>query len=152
MLRSNFYRRFAFAVSLLLGLAATGIARADGLVCFRNDTNHVIVVQSSIVVNNVVKKGKPQLLYPGEAALDSQTGTGTRHITIYDHKKPNTALHEADVIVSKDVLVSIQTESVMPVKGQPPPPPKFKLVQAILPTLAPKPGATNPGMTQPKKP
>jgi hypothetical protein len=154
MFRSINYRRFAFAAALILGLAATGNARADGLIAFRNDTTHVIVVQSSIVVNNVVKKGKPQMLYPGEVALDSQTGTGNRHVTIYDPKKPNTALHEADVTVSKDVLLSIQPAeaTVMPVKGQPPPPPKFKLMQFNLPTLPPKPGTTNPGMTQPKKP
>jgi hypothetical protein len=153
MFQSIHYRGIAFAVSVLLGLAATGHARADGLVGFRNDTNHVIVVQSTVVVNNVVKKGKPQMLYPGEVALDGQVGTGNRHITIYDPKKPNTPLHEADVTVAKDVLFSIQTEvAAMPVKGQPPPPPKFKLVSAILPSLSPKPGTTNPAMPQPKKP
>jgi hypothetical protein len=154
MLRSLNYHRIAFAVSLLLSASVAGVARADGLVAFRNDTNHVIVVQSTIVVNNVVKKGKPQMLYPGEVALDGQPGTGARHITIYDPKKPNTALHEADVTVSKDVLFSIQPAeaTVMPAKGQPPPPPKFKLTQYNLPTLPPKPGTTNPGMTQPKKP
>ena len=153
MFRPFHYYRITFALSLLLGLAAAGSARADGLVGFRNDTNYVIVVQSSIVVNNVVKKGKPQMLYPGEVALDGQIGTGTRHITIYDPKKPKTPLHETDVTVGKDVLFSIQTEATINnMKGQPPPPPKFKLVSAILPTLPPKPGTTNPGMAQPKKP
>jgi hypothetical protein len=153
MFQSIHYRGIAIAVSLLSGLATTANARADGLVAFRNDTNHVIVVQSTIVVNNVVKKGKPQMLYPGEVALDGQPGAGTRHITIYDQKKPSTPLHEADVIVSKDVLFSIQTEAaVMPLKGQPAPPPKFKLAQFNLPTMPTKPGTTNPGMTQPKKP
>ena len=153
MFQSIYYRGIAVAVSLHLGFAVVSTARADGLVAFRNDTTHVIVVQSTIVVNNVVKKGKPQMLYPGEVALDGQPGTGTRHIGIYDPKKPNTPLHETDVTVSKDVLFSIRTEDAMqPVKGQPPPPPKFKLVSFNLPTMPSKPGTTNPGMTQPKKP
>ena len=67
--------------------------------------------------------------------------------------KEQAVIKATDVTVGKDVLFSIQTEATINnMKGQPPPPPKFKLVSAILPTLPPKPGTTNPGMAQPKKP
>ncbi|HLW64423.1 MAG TPA: hypothetical protein VKS79_03825 [Gemmataceae bacterium] len=155
MLRSISYRRIAFVAALLLGLVATGSVRADGMIGYKNDTTYTIVVQSSIVVNNVERKGKPQMLYPGEVALDGQVGTGTRRITIYDPKsydpkKANTPLHQEDVILKKDMFFSIlaETQNVQ-VKG-PQTPPKFKLEPKILPTMPTKP--TNPGVTQPKKP
>jgi hypothetical protein len=154
MLRSILYRRIAFVASLLLGLAAAGSVRGDGMVGYKNNTNYTIVVQSSIVVNNVEKKGKPQMLYPGEVALDGQIGTGTRRITIYDAKydpkKANTPLHQEDVILKKDTFFSILTEmQTVQVKGQQPTP-KFRLEQNNLPTMPVKPGTTNP--ITPKKP
>jgi hypothetical protein len=131
------------------------------MVGYKNDTNYVIVVQTAVVVNNTVtKKGKPQMLYPGEVALDGQSGTGVRRITIYDPKKydpkkPNTPLHEEDVIIKKDMFFLIKAEKSdnLPVKNPPPPPPpKFKLEATALPSMPPNPGATKPGTTQPKKP
>ena len=153
MFRLFSYRLVAIAVSQVVGLTSTAAVRADGLVGYRNNTDLVIVVQSATVVNNVItKRGKPQMLYPGEVALDGLSSTGIRRITIYDPKKPNTPLHEEDVILKKDMYFKIETEAAtMPVKG-PLPPPKFKLTQLMTPTMPANPNAPKPGMPQPKKP
>jgi hypothetical protein len=145
--------RTALLMGLVLMALAANQANADGLIGYRNDTNQVIVVQSSIAVGNTVKKSKPQMLYPGEVALDSLTGAGTRHITIHDPKKPNTPLLEEDVNVKNDTFFSVQAEAAtMPIKN-PPSPPKFKLVQATIPTIPVKPGMSTPmPPTTPPKP
>src|SRR5437763_687343 len=94
------------AVTLAVGLAGASAAAA-GVVGFRNDTNQVIVVQSSVTVNNVVRHGKAQMLAPGEVAVDGMIVAGPRRITVYDPKKPKTPLYQDDVRVGDDVLYSI---------------------------------------------
>jgi hypothetical protein len=152
MLRSIYYLSITLLSSLALVVAGAAQAKADGLVGYRNDTNQVIVVQSSITVNNSVKKSKPQMLYPGEVALDSLNGPGTRHITIHDPKKPNSPLLDEDVIVKTDMFFSIQVEKsdTVPVKN--PPTTKIKLVQAALPTMPKQPVSPTPMPPNPMMP
>ena len=126
------------------------------LVGFRNDTNQVISVQTTLELpNGVVKRGKPQMLYPGEVAIDGLIGTGTRRITVSDPKKPNAAaMCDEKKLLSDDTFYSVQLETVMNVKNAPP---KVKLVAVVLPANVAKPGnrpamPPKPPTGQPKKP
>src|SRR5439155_19035649 len=66
-------------LALLVCPLWAGAADAAGVVGFRNDTNQVISVQTTLELpNGVVKRGKPQMLYPGEVAIDGLIGSGTR--------------------------------------------------------------------------
>src|SRR5882762_942574 len=84
-------------------------ADAAGVVGFRNDTNQVISVQTTLEMpNGVVKRGKPQMLYPGEVAIDGLIGTGTRRITVSDPKKPNaTPLFDDKKMLTDDTFYSV---------------------------------------------
>lgn len=133
-----------FGLALLLAATATSEATAAGIVGYRNDTNQVIVVQTVMTVNTVMRRSKPQTLFPGEVALDGLIGAGTRRITIYDPKKPNAPLFQGDVTSNDDAVYSIQAETTVMVKGQPPTPPKVKLVSIPLPNSPQK--VMRPGM------
>ena len=106
--------------------------------------------------NGVVKRGKPQMLYPGEVAIDGLIGTGMRRITVSDPKKPTaTPLYDDKKMLTDDTFYSVQLETVMNVKN--PPPMKLKLVAVVLPSAAKKPGTSptipvKPPVGQPKKP
>src|SRR5947209_5630173 len=109
------------AVALVVG-AAAGPVRAAGVVGYKNETNQVVVVQSSITINGVVRRGKAQMLSPGEVAVDGLVLAGVRRITIYDPKKPTTPLFQDDVTIAADTLLSIQpdapiTPTTTPVKN-----------------------------------
>ena len=125
--RSTALLGLVFAASLI----GIGKATAAGIVGYRNDTTQVVVVQSSITVNGVVRKGKGQMLSPGEVAVDGFVTTGARRITVYDPKKPSTPLFQNDVTTNDDTLLSIQPDmgasTTTPVK-MPPPLTKVKLV------------------------
>jgi hypothetical protein len=125
-------------------IAVSGSAYSAGLVGYRNDTNEPVIVQSAVVVNNTVRRSKPQLLYPGEIAVDGLTATGIRRISLYDPKKPNTALHQEDVDATKDVFLSIQRDTTVMVKEKPANP-VYKLVPTRIPTMPSKPGPGMPG-------
>lgn len=121
-----------------LGVAAFLIAAADaqaaGLVGYRNDTNQPVIVQSAVVVNNSIRRSKPQLLYPGEMAVDGLSATGLRRVTLYDPKKPNTPLHQEDIRVVGDVFLSIRLDTTVMVKGKSMSA-KFKLAPVRIPEL-----------------
>jgi hypothetical protein len=152
---------FAGLVLTLVGVLAANV-NAAGVVGYRNDTNQVVVVQTVMIVNNVTRRGKPQTLFPGEVALDGFIGQGGRRVLIYDPKKPSTPLFKDEVNAKEDTVFSIQTDTTIMVKGQPPSPPKVKLVPIPLANLTKSPnqpsGMTQPGQksgsntTQPKKP
>src|SRR5213079_1642386 len=127
-------------LALLVCPLWAGAADAAGVVGFRNDTNQVISVQTTLELpNGVIKRGKPQMLYPGEVAIDGLIGTGLRRITVSDPKKPNASpLYEDKKSLSDDTFFSVQLETVMNVKN--PPPMKVKLVTVVLPANAAKPG------------
>jgi hypothetical protein len=146
-----------FRIALLIGLTpiVAGVsataAEAGGLVGYRNDTNQTVVVQSTVTVNGVTRRSKPQMLYPGEVALDGLVGQGSRRISVTDPKKPNTPLFQDDVVCTDDVFFSIQTKAVvMPIKGQPAKPPEVELIKTQAPKMPARPGMNNP--TGPNKP
>src|SRR5258708_3359512 len=94
-------------------------ADAAGVVGFRNDTNQVVSVQTTLELpNGTTKRGKPQMLYPGEVAIDGLIGTGIRRITVSDPKKPKAAaLYEDKKPLTEDVFFSVQLETVVNVKN-----------------------------------
>src|SRR5947208_16118251 len=100
----------AMALALLICPIWANAADAAGVVGFRNDTNQVVSVQTVLVLpNGMTRSGKPQMLYPGEVAIDGLIGTGTRKITVTDPKKPNAAaLCEAERTVNDDSFFSVQ--------------------------------------------
>jgi hypothetical protein len=135
-------------VMLIAGGASQGTAEAAGLVGYRNDTNQTIVVQSIAIVNGVARRSRPQMLYPGEVALDGIAAQGKRKITVTDPKKPSVALFQDEVVCNDDVFFSIRIKaSTIPIKGQPAKPPEVELVRTRPPAM---PGPSNPN--RPSKP
>jgi hypothetical protein len=137
--------RVLTAIAALFVFAA-GV-RADGLVGYRNDSTQPVIVQSAVVVNNTVRRSKPQLLYPGEVAVDGLSATGVRRVSLYDPKKPTVVLHQEDFNNAKDSFLSIQIDTTVMV-GVKPTAPKFKLVSVALPTM---PGPGKPPSLPPAK-
>lgn len=105
---------------------------------FKNDTNAVIIIQTSTVVNGQVRGGKPHKLYPGEVAWDPVAAPGIRLIGVYDPKQNNKLLVQ-DTVNSQnaDIFLSLQVVVPLAVKGQPPPQPALKLLAAKAPALPP---------------
>jgi hypothetical protein len=118
----------------LLGLAALALAPAEASAAwlgFRNDTQFPIVVQGASVVNGNLRRGKPQLLYPGEVFWESIVVPGKKVVEVYDPKQPRRpALHQEGIDCgATDQFFSIQYEAAKPAsKGQPATPAKFKFV------------------------
>ncbi len=158
----RFIRTFRIACLVGMSLIVTGVSAAEadaaGLVGYRNDTEQVVVVQSTITVNGATRRSKPQMLYPGEVALDGLAAQGSRRITVTDPKKPNTPLFQGDVTCTDDVFYSIQAKAVnLPIKGQPAKPPEVELVKTKPPAMPNRPGMTGPtkpgsGSPPPKPP
>jgi hypothetical protein len=93
---------------------------------FRNDLNVPIVIQSGVMVRNVMRpQGKPRVLYPGEVSLDPIIPPGNRVIIIANAKRPNQVLLQDNLTINKDQFFSVQLD----------PPAKAKLVPARMPTL-----------------
>jgi len=152
MFRAPYILR-ALPLSVVALLLFAGNGAADGLVGYRNDTNQPIIVQSAVVVNNAMRRSKPQLIYPGEIAVDGLNATGVRRIALYDPKKPNIAIHQEDVTIGRDVLLSIQIDTTIMVKDKTQAS-RYKLVPTALPNLPSRPSMPSqppksPGM--PKK-
>src|SRR5262249_25119254 len=149
-------------VVLLICPLWAGAADAAGVGGFRHDTNHVISIQTTLELpTETVKRGKPQMLYPGEVAIDGLIGIGTRRVTVSDPKKPSAApMYDDKKMLTDDTIFPVQLETTMNVKNAPP---KAKLVPVVLPANVVKPGnrPTMPTIppappkgppTQPKKP
>jgi hypothetical protein len=130
-------------------LAALPDAATAGWLGFRNETSGPVVVQGASSVNNIVRRGKPYLLYPGEVAWDFISVPGAKLLTVYDAKQPTQVLYQDTVLVAgADLFFAIQPEPLTPTpapvtpttatpapKGGKPSPAKVKL----LPTRAPMP-------------
>jgi hypothetical protein len=103
---------------------------------FRNDTRAVIVVQGASVVDNKLRWGKPYRLLPGEVYWEPIVVTGEKVVAVFDPRQPNRPVHQENIVTGdEDQFFSIQVEAPpAPAKGQPPAPPKIKLV----PTDPPK--------------
>lgn len=145
----NFRIAWLIGLTLIAAGVSQGTAEAAGLVGYRNDTNQTIVVQSVVVVNGVARRSRPQMLYPGEVALDGIVVQGTRKISVTDAKKPNVVLFQDEVKCTDDVFFSIRIKaSTIQIKGQPPPAPEVELVRTRPPSMPSRPSNPNP----PKKP
>ena len=117
----------------LLTLAAFGAlpvtASAAGI-GFRNDLNSPIIVQGETLVNNVLRRGQPLLIYPLKSAWDTNLTAGVRNITIYDARQPNRILLRSYPV---PFAGTDQAFRVVIDPGLPNAPPKVKLVPVILP-------------------
>src|SRR5262249_52270827 len=101
-----------------------GAADAAGVVGFRNDTNQVISIQTTLELpTGTVKRGKPQMLYPGEVAIDGLIGIGTRRVTVSDPKKPSPApMYDDKKMLTDDTIFSVDVQTTMTLKHAPPSP------------------------------
>lgn len=97
-------------VAALIALSAwASPAWAVGL-AIRNDTNMPLYVQGGTVVNNVVRKGRPYLLNPGQVVAD-QALPGPKRLTIYDPRQPARILLDDTFILGQvDLILSIRAD------------------------------------------
>jgi hypothetical protein len=128
--------RIGLVILLFVGITAP--ATAAGVVGYRNDTPGVVSVQSTVAINGAVRRGKPQLLYPGEIALDPLPAPGVRRIVVSDPKRPNQVLFQNDLNIADDVVFSIQPDTPL-ATGKGPPQPRVKLVPVRLPATPARP-------------
>ncbi len=57
----------------------------------RNAYNSPILVQGTSIVNNMTRRGKPFVVFPGRVGWDAYAGD-VRYLIIYDAKRPNIIL------------------------------------------------------------
>jgi len=120
--------RAALAVVVLALVPAAVQAASD--IGFRNDLNHTIYVQGSIVVNGQVRqRGSLLKIKPGETAWDRNLHKCLRTITIYDGA--NNKVFEA--VISADGM-NDQFFSVQLAPPAPKQPPLVRLKQMPVPT------------------
>jgi hypothetical protein len=131
------------AVVCLAGAAPVADAAWLG---FRNDTNGTLVVQGASIVNNGLRRGKPNRLLPGEVYWENILVPGPKLIEVYDIRQPNRPLHREIIqTAGTDLFYSIQIDPGSPGgNGQPPTPPKMKLVPTKPPEQPPKPNTPAP--------
>lgn len=105
--------RLAAGVLGLLAAVSYAVAAEAAGITYRNDIRVPVVVQGASVVNNVVRRGKPHLLYPGETAFDPIVLPGAKRITIYDPRPPNRVLFTGAVPSTEvNLTMSILMETV----------------------------------------
>jgi hypothetical protein len=110
---------------------------------FSNDSGVAVYAQGAVVVNNVVRKGRPVLLQPGQSIWDViQPGVTT--IYIFDARRPTLMLFSGVLpAAANNQFFSIQMDAPMILPGGVQVP-RAKLVP-VVPTPAP------PGAAQPKR-
>jgi hypothetical protein len=98
---------------------------------FRNDLKFPIVVQGTTIINNVVRRDKPQVLYPGEVSWDPILRPGSKVIMIYDAKRTARPLFQENVTIKDDLFLSVQGDAVG----------KIQLVPTKMPLMPRRPGS-----------
>lgn len=144
------YRFHCFALLAVLttcsGLAAEQVEAA--WLGFRNDTTAVLVVQRATIINTVIRREKPRVLYPGEVMWDTIDNTGDKLLFIYPAKQPSLILFQDKIPnLTQDSFFSIQAIPPQPAMPRTPPqPPRAVLIPARPPTPPPGGGsaAANP--------
>ena len=117
---------------------------------YRNETAAAIVVQSSVVVNGKVLRGKAHVLYPGEIAWDNIAAPGARQLTIYDPKANNRQVFQDSInVVNQDIFLSVRLEKPAQVPNQPAQPATIRLVSIKPPGPA---GVVRPKAIPPSTP
>ena len=127
------------SVGFTLCLSAS-LAQAGGAwLGFRNELPVPVFIQGATLVDGVLRRDRPRLLYPGEVAWDSVNSTGDKILTIYIARQPIQVLYQDTVPSSTDdQFFSIQLEPPPSVaKGQKPVPAKIKLTAAKPPSPPP---------------
>ncbi|MFO0805801.1 MAG: hypothetical protein U0791_22080 [Gemmataceae bacterium] len=81
------FRTVLAALAMLMSASAADSA----WIAVQNDTKRVIVVQSAIVVNGQVKRGRPVRLLPGEVFKEFHQPP-TVALEVYDPQVPNKAV------------------------------------------------------------
>jgi len=98
----------------LLAVAGVGAGPATSRAAalgFRNDLDKPIVIQAATIINNTVRRGRPELVRPGKEILDPAVAPGNRIINIYDPKQPNWPLFRGTLLIgTKDQYFSIQMD------------------------------------------
>src|SRR5262249_18493431 len=90
---------------------------------FRNDTDLPVVVQASSLINNVGRRGKPHLLYPGEAYMECIIYPGVKQFVVYDAKHPTRVLHQENVrCAGTDLFFAVEVDNNPPPMTASPPP------------------------------
>jgi hypothetical protein len=84
------------ALGLLGGFPTTAQAAGIG---FRNNLKIPVVVQGASRVNNVLRRGLPRTVLPGNAmwVWDTDLPPGDREIVVYDAQMPNRVLYRTVV-------------------------------------------------------
>lgn len=92
--------RWALVAMLIAGAGPLPEAAAAWIMV-QNDTKRVIVVQSAIVVNGQVKRGKPVRLLPGESLKEFHQTPGIA-LEVYDPQVPNKAVLSAPLTIRNE--------------------------------------------------
>jgi hypothetical protein len=90
---------------------------------FRNDLQVPVAMRAAMVVNGVLARSQPIVLYPGEVTTECLIQTGPRQIAVLEAKVPNRVLYQGTIPCSQDVFYSIQLV----------PPNQVKLVKTTFP-------------------
>jgi len=112
---------------------------------FRNDTESAVIVQGISIVNQVIRRGPPHVLQPGQVAGDVIVAPGNKLIIIADAKQPTRILFRDTVQCgATDLFFSIQaadtadkSDAPAKPKGTKVAPAKVKLVPAKQPGTIP---------------
>jgi hypothetical protein len=113
---------------------------------YRNDTAVPIIVQTSVVANDRIVRGKEHKLFPGEIVYDNIPTSGPRQITVVDGKSNNLIGQETITVASQDIFLSLQLHSRPQTQGKAPVPP----VLMLIPAKSPGPGGVVPPKDAPK--
>lgn len=94
-------RIWLFLAAVLAAGAGSSPEATAAWITVQNDTKRVIVVQSAIVVNGQVKRGKPVRLLPGEVFKEFHTPP-TVALEVYDPQVPNKAMLVAPLTIKNE--------------------------------------------------
>ncbi|MFL5329593.1 MAG: hypothetical protein ACJ8C4_11820 [Gemmataceae bacterium] len=123
---------------------------------YKNETKAPMVVQTTVVVNNQIVRGKAHVLYPNEIAWDNIPAPGSRQISIYDPKANNKLIHQDTITIGNlDIFLSARMETPAQQPNKPAPQPVIKLLPTkapVAPGVVPPPQPkANPGTQPPQK-
>lgn len=148
----DFYKTGLAALVCVLGLPSFSMAAWLG---YKNNTQAVIVVQTSVNVNGRIMNGKAHTLYPGEVAWDNIAAAGMRQVAVYDAKANNRLVTAENInIQNQDVFLSAQMVAQPQIPNRPPVPPVLKLMAIkapVAPGVVPEKPKQNPNPPVPPK-
>ncbi len=107
-MRHHHWKLVAASIAVLALLSAGKQATAGGI-GFRNETAQPVIVQGSSVVNSMVRRGRPLLIYTNRVAWDNKLAPGHRTITIYDAKRTTQILFRKTIpFQGRDMFFAIR--------------------------------------------